>query len=457
MMIRKIHSLINNTETAREIYRFTQESFATWQVSPFLKNWCSEQGFTAAQGSVLILPNEDGSIRGAVIGTTGDDYHDGALAGRLPVGDYILPRPLSLSTALGFVLEQYQFNHFIEDQASHTKARLVVDNADILKRVIALAEGINLTRDLINLPANHLTPIGLEEATQALAARHRAKVEVTEGDALAAEFPAIHVVGRAAEIAPRLIDLTWGEEGPLITLIGKGVTFDSGGLDLKPSSGMKMMKKDMGGAAHVLGLAHVIMALKLPIRLRVLIGAAENAVSAKSMRPLDVIKTRAGIPVEIGNTDAEGRLILADMLHLASDEKPLLMLDFATLTGAARVALGTELPALFANNDILQQDFIKAGAETSDPLWALPLHSPYDSSLDNNDGTLSSTGSTGYGGAITAALFLQRFVQDKAIPWAHIDVMAWNLAPRPGHPKGGEAMGLRAAFKLIEDYALKTS
>jgi leucyl aminopeptidase len=305
---------------------------------------------------------------------------------------------------------------------------------------------------MINMPANHLNPQGMEDEARRLAGKFGAKIKVTVGDTLARNFPAIHTVGRAAESPPRLIDLTWGDKGPAITLVGKGVTFDSGGLDIKPSSAMEMMKKDMGGAAIVLGLARTIMGLRLRVQLRVLIPVAENAISDKSMRPLDVIETAAGIPVEVGNTDAEGRLILADALYLATsgDEKPDMLIDFATLTGAARIAVGTELPAVFSNDDDLSEAFVAAGKKAGDPLWPLPLHAPYDRYLDGGHAALSSTGSSRYGGAITAALFLQRFLASP-VPWAHVDVMGWNLTSRPGHPKGGEAMGLRAALRMIED------
>ncbi|MEC9145996.1 MAG: leucyl aminopeptidase family protein, partial [Pseudomonadota bacterium] len=315
-----------------------------------------------------------------------------------------------------------------------------------------LATGTALCRDLINAPANHMTPAGIEAAARDLAERFGADIEVTSGETLASEFPAINTVGRAAEVGPRLIDMRWGAAGPAVTLIGKGISFDSGGLDLKPSKAMEIMKKDMGGAATVLGLAAALMTADMPIRLRVLVPTAENAVSAKSMRPLDIIDTRAGIPVEVGNTDAEGRLVLADAITLACEEEPDFMIDFATLTGAARVALGTELPALFANDDDTAGDIIRASNEAADPLWRLPLFDAYERHLDGGHAAMSSTGASGYGGAITAALFLRRFA-GKQTNWAHIDVMAWNLGSRPGRPKGGEAMGLRALFTYIEGLA----
>jgi leucyl aminopeptidase len=315
-----------------------------------------------------------------------------------------------------------------------------------------LLAGTYLCRDLINLPPNHLTPAELENQARQLAAAHHADITVHDGDQLASAFPAIHTVGRAAEIGPRLIDMRWGNSGPKITLIGKGITFDSGGLDLKPSKAMEMMKKDMGGAATVLGLATALMTHRTKIRLRVLVAAAENAVSDRAMRPLDVIDTRAGIKVEVGNTDAEGRLVLADALDYALEDRPDFMIDFATLTGAARVALGTELPALFANNQQTADAMLAASRRVADPLWQLPLFDDYDRHLDAGYAALSSTGPSGYGGAITAALFLRRFAGADT-NWAHIDVMAWNLAARPGRPKGGEAMGLRALFDYINTLA----
>jgi len=350
-------------------------------------------------------------------------------------------------------LENYDFSAYRQSSAAPTsKPKLVVSDAAVFDRVEALASATTLVRDLINTPANILTPAGLEAAARDLATAFGANIKVTIGEELAKHFPAINVVGRAAEVPPRLIDLTWGDVGPRITLIGKGITFDSGGLDIKPSSGMEIMKKDMGGAAHVLGLARAVMATALPVRLRVLIPAAENAISALSMRPLDIIDTAAGIPVEVGNTDAEGRLVLADAIHLATQEDNDLLIDFATLTGAARVALGTGLPALFSNDAELGQRLMAHGLKTDDPVWLMPLHAAYDKQLDQGHAALSSTGSSRYGGAITAALFLQRFL-GKPQPWAHFDIMAWNLSARPGHPKGGEAMAMRAVFSLIREMA----
>ena len=444
----------SESDNTRQLHIFTKDEFSSWKesASDALCRWADDHGFTSAKNTSLVLPGPDGSITGAIVGASGDAYRDGAVAARLPQGAYQIDGEDALTTGLGFVLEQYRFDKF-KKSPSTPKTDLVITDQTLCERITAIANGVILARDLINMPANYLTPQGLEDEARSLAKKYDASINVVIGDELAKQYPAIHIVGRAAEVPPRLIDITWdnrdGGAGPVITLIGKGITFDSGGLDLKPSSAMEMMKKDMGGSAHVLGLAYAIMALQLKLRLRVLVPAAENAVSDKSMRPLDVIDTSAGIPVEVGNTDAEGRLVLADAFHLATAEDTDLMIDFATLTGAARVAVGTELPALFVNDNDLGRAFIDAGESVGDPLWLMPLHKPYDRYLDDGHAALSSTGASRYGGAITAALFLQRFLQ-KPVPWAHIDVMAWNLGSRPGHPRGGEAMGLRAALELIE-------
>jgi len=443
--------LVASVPTSRRLFRLDPDEFKAWieKAPAGSQRWADDHGFAARPGSHLIFPGGEGGIGDVIIGKK-DPFTDGANAGGLPPGVYALAvQDDAEEIALGFLLEQYRFDRFRQKKPAQ-KADLIIEDDGLRTRIEAIAGGINLARDLINMPANLLNPQGLEDAARELAETYSARIEVTIGDALKKRFPAIDTVGRAAECPPRLLDLRWGDDGPAITLIGKGVTFDSGGLDIKPSSGMEMMKKDMGGAAHVLGLARVIMALGLRLRLRVLVPVAENAVSSKSMRPLDVIDTAAGIPVEVGNTDAEGRLILADALHLATQEEPALLIDFATLTGAARVAVGTELPALFCNNPELSAELVAAGTATGDPVWPLPLHAPYDRYLEAGHVALSSTGNSRYGGAITAALFLKRFLA-RPVPWAHLDVMAWNLGARPGHPKGGEAMGLRAVFRVIEN------
>lgn len=451
-------TLIAQTRAAKPVTRLDAKDFNAWKKAApeRWKNWLDSNDFSAASGSLLTLPDAGHRIEAAVIGASSDAFADGARASHLVSGDYHLETQdpaLMESFALGWIFEQYRFDRFRKPSSGKGKqARLAIADKALRERVSALAEATYLVRDLVNMPANILNPEGLEKAARDLAERHKAPFSVTKGKALAKRFPAIHAVGRASEVAPRLIDFRWGKRGPRITLIGKGITFDSGGLDLKPSAGMELMKKDMGGAAHVLGLASAIMSLGLGVRLRVLLPVAENSVSSSSMRPLDVIETSAGIAVEVGNTDAEGRLVLADALHLAASEPGKLILDFATLTGAARVALGSELPAVFSNDGNLAERLRRHGDSAGDPVWPMPLHEGYNRYLDQGYAALSSTGSSRYGGAITAALFLRRFVPQKQ-PWLHLDVMSWNLSSRPGHPRGGEAMGLRAAFSLIREMA----
>jgi leucyl aminopeptidase len=308
-----------------------------------------------------------------------------------------------------------------------------------------------MARDLITTPSADMGPAELAAAAQDLAKAHKARVKVIVGDDLLKQnYPMIHAVGRASARAPRLIDLVWGSErDPKVTLVGKGVCFDTGGLDLKPSTGMLMMKKDMGGAATVLAVAAMVMAASLPVRLRVLIPAVENSVSGNAFRPMDVVPTRKGITVEIGNTDAEGRLILCDALFEGGSEKPAMMIDCATLTGAARVALGPDLPALFCNDDDLADALIAAGEQITDPMWRMPLFSNYRRLLDSKVADINNVSSGAFGGAITAALYLKEFVPD-GVPWAHFDMMAWNNTSRPGRPEGGEAQAARAIFNAIE-------
>ncbi len=308
-----------------------------------------------------------------------------------------------------------------------------------------------MARDLITTPSSDMGPAELAAAAQALAKQHKAKITVIVGDDLLKKnYPTIHAVGRASTRAPRLIDLTWGKESdPKVTLVGKGVCFDTGGLDLKAAGGMLNMKKDMAGAATVMAVAAMVMAAKLPVRLRLLVPAVENSVSGNAFRPLDVITTRQGITVEIGNTDAEGRLILCDALAEGASEKPSMMVDCATLTGAARVSLGTDLPALFCNDDALADGLLQTGVEIADPMWRMPLYRPYRRLIDSKVADINNVSTTAFGGAIIAALYLQEFVPDD-VPWAHLDMMAWNNSTRPGRPEGGEAQAARAIFATIE-------
>ena len=452
--------LVETDTAARPLLLMTSDGFHSWlgKSDPATGNWVEASGFIATSGRALLLPGEGGTAIG-ILDSDATLWDASRLSASLPAACWKIEisdtdGPDLGLICLGWALAQYQFTAYRAEAARDIRRLIIPDALSPAerRRLAGLVTGVVFCRDLVNAPANHMDPAGLEDAARHLAARFDAAIEVTKGTALADGFPAINTVGRAAEVGPRLIDMRWGDSGPKITLVGKGITFDSGGLDLKPSRAMEIMKKDMGGAATVLGLAAALMIAEVPVQLRVLVPAAENAVSAKSMRPLDVIDTRAGIPVEVGNTDAEGRLVLADAINLACEEEPDFMIDFATLTGAARVALGTELPALFANRDDTASAIIDAAGQAGDPLWRLPLFDDYERHLDAGNVALSSTGASGYGGAITAALFLRRFA-GRNTNWAHVDVMAWNLGNRPGRPKGGEAMGLRALFTYIEGLA----
>lgn len=452
--------LISESDTSTPLHLIESAAWEGWQsnLGNAEKKWIAAQDFTAKAGSVVICPGKDGQI-GRAIAIIGDTpiWDAAKIATNLPAGPWRIEGFAGANAQIeqiliGWGLSQYHFDNYRNAAENRQPNELIMPQGFESNHVAGLVQGTAFCRDLINTPPNHMHPQGLEEAARNLAQHLGATIDVTSGDTLARDFPAIDVVGRAAEIAPRLIDMRWGTTGPKITLVGKGITFDSGGLDLKPSKAMEMMKKDMGGSATVLGLAAALMTAGIAIQLRILIPAAENAVSERAMRPLDVIDTRAGLKVEVGNTDAEGRLVLADALTLAVEDNPDFLIDFATLTGAARVALGTELPALFCNMDNTANDILAASNAAHDPLWRLPLFDDYERHLDGGYVTLSSTGSSGYGGAITAALFLRRFA-GRNTNWAHIDVMAWNLGSRPGRPKGGEAMGLRSLFTYIESLA----
>ena len=423
--------------------------------------WVKAAGFTAEPGSICLVPGAGGVLARVLAGIDPDDeiWSYAGLPGRLPAGKpggrYALDGEFSpqaaTRAALGWALGSYEFTRY--RKSARRFATLAWPKGVDKGAVQRAMEATYLVRDLINTPAGDMGPAELAEAANTLARRHKAKVTVTTGAALLKKnYPAIHAVGRASSRAPRLIDLRWGAKGPRVTLVGKGVCFDSGGLDLKSAAGMKLMKKDMGGAAHVLGLASMIMAARLRLRLRVLVPAVENSVSGDAFRPGDVLATRKGLSVEIGNTDAEGRLVLCDALAEADREDPELIVDFATLTGAARVALGTDLPAMFCNDDGVAEALLAQGLAARDPVWRLPLHKPYRRLLDSPVADLNNISSGAHGGAITAALFLAEFVRP-GTPWVHFDLMAWNLSSRPGRPEGGEAMALRATYALIEDLA----
>jgi leucyl aminopeptidase len=371
----------------------------------------------------------------------------------LPEGRYRLADGDPGPAMLGWMLGQHRFNDYKTKSDPERGARvLLTQEAVDIDQMVRLAEATALVRDLVDTPAADMGPADLEATARALAKDHGAKVEVTSGDALATGYPMIAAVGQgaASDRAPRLIELRWGKDSaPRFAIVGKGVCFDSGGLDLKPASGMRLMKKDMGGAAHALALAKLVMGAKLPVRLHLLVPAVENSVSATSYRPGDVLSSRKGLKVEIDNTDAEGRLVLGDALAKAGEDEPELMIDFATLTGAARVALGPDLPATFVNDDELAASIEAAAKQVSDPIWRLPLWDGYDEMLKSDLADLSNAADSPMGGAVTAALFLRRFVP-KDTPWAHFDTFAWRPSARPGRPKGGEAMGLRAAFAMLQ-------
>ena len=418
-------------------------------------NWAKANGFEGAAGEVLLVPGADGGVTSALLGV-GDGTGGfaplvtGKLAAALPEGDWtfaIAPEASALA-CLGLVLGGYRFTRYGKKatKAIRFEAPQGVDVASVMRR----AEAVALTRDLVNTPANDMGPDDLERAARDLAQKHGATVDVTSGDdLLAARLPMIHAVGRAAEQAPRLIDMRWGrEDAPKVTLVGKGVCFDTGGLDIKPPSSMLLMKKDMGGAANVLGLAALLMGNGEDIRLRVLIPAVENSIAGNAFRPGDVLPSRKGLTVEIGNTDAEGRLVLADALTLASEEGPDLLIDMATLTGAARVALGPYLPPFFTADEALAAAIAEASAAEADPLWRLPLWADYAANLSSKCADINNVTTDGFAGAVTAALFLQKFVGE-GIAWAHFDVFAWNPQARAHGPAGGEAQAIRALEAVI--------
>ncbi|RBP05037.1 leucyl aminopeptidase [Roseiarcus fermentans] len=415
-------------------------------------------GFKAKPGQIQLLPGEDGRLAGALFGVEAegvgrDPLAAGKLATSLPEGVYRFANPPADAAlaALGFLMALYRYDRFKADAAG--KPRLVAPEGVDADRIERIAEAVAFGRDLVNAPANVLGPGALEQAATRLADDFGAEARVTRGDDLmAANFPLVHAVGRAAAEAPRVVDIAWGRrDAPKVTLVGKGVTFDSGGLDIKPASGMELMKKDMGGAATALALARLVMESGLDVRLRVVTPIVENAVAGGAMRPGDVIVSRKGLAVEIGNTDAEGRLILADALALADEDAPDLMIDFATLTGAARVALGPDLPPFYTDDDALAAAIADAAARARDPMWRMPLWRPYEAMIDGTVGDVSNSGTgAGMAGSITAALFLRRFV-DKAKAWVHFDVYAWNPKARAHGPAGGEIQAARALFELLSE------
>lgn len=456
--MRATRCLVRSRNSAIPLTLVDEAGFLAWKrAAPAAhRRWTEALGFSARPGTSCVLPSPDGSIAQALAGVPASVglWDTAALPGALPAGVYRLdpepPADLATRVALAWSLATYTYETYKKSTAR--PAELVWPAQADRAAVARTAAGVYLVRDLVNAPAEELGPGELAAQARSLARAHGARCTVIRGDDLLAKnYPGVHLVGRAASREPRLIDLRWSgsARGKKITLVGKGVVFDSGGLDIKPAAGMKIMKKDMGGAAHVLALAEMIMAAKLPVRLRVIVPAVENAISGNAFRPLDVYRTRKGLTVEVGNTDAEGRLVLADALAEADGDDPDLLIDFATLTGAARIALGADLPAFFTRDDRLALALGEQATSTADPVWRLPIHAAYRDQLESPVADLNSAPEGGYGGAITAALFLAEFVRP-ATPWIHIDVMAWNQRSKPGRPVGGEAMGLRAVYGLVE-------
>jgi leucyl aminopeptidase len=417
--------------------------------------WLDSAGFKAEPGNWCGLPDADGRLEAYVFGMldSGWLYQLAALPAVLPSGRYRLvsvwTRDSRIQASIGWGLASYKFDRYVKNKREKPVLCLEEDIADAVE---AVSSAQLLVRDLINTPTEDMGPPELAHAAISEADRFDADSSIIVGDDLLSEnYPAVHAVGRAADREPRFVKLTWGERGaPLLALVGKGVCFDTGGLDLKSAAGMILMKKDMGGAAHVLALARLVMQFKLPVRLMVLLPIVENSVSGNAYRPGDVIPTRKGLTIEIGNTDAEGRVILADGLAYACERNPELVIDFATLTGAARIALGADLPPIFSNHLEIAHAIAEAGERVEDPLWVMPLYQPYKKLLKSEIAHLNNVGKTSYGGCITAALFLEHFVTDET-PWVHIDTFGWNQSSRPGRPVGGEALGLRAVFNYLRE------
>ena len=448
----------DNGQAATLIHVTDKSRFEAWlALQPdAVRTAVKAQKFEGGANDIAILPADktgEWSVAAGVTDVSASGlWHLAKLADSLPEGTYRLADYDASEAMLGWMLGQYRYHEYLsEPKLTGPRVLLVKEPARIAMAALQ-ATATALVRDLVNRPAGDLGPNALEVETKRIAKAHKAEVTVTAGEPLETGYPLIHAVGKAAmrEHAPRLIELEWGDpRHPRVAIVGKGITFDTGGLDIKPSTGMRLMKKDMGGAAHALALAELIMAAHLPVRLHMLVAAAENSISGNAMRPGDIIKSRKGITVEIDNTDAEGRLVLADALTKAIEDKAELIIDFATLTGAARVALGPDLPAMFSNDDSVAIGLLAASKAATDPLWHMPLWAPYMEMLDSDIADTSNSGG-GFAGAVTAALFLQKFVPDN-VPWVHLDTFAWRPSSKPGRPKGGEALGLRAVFGYLAE------
>ncbi len=436
------------------IFAVTPAHVELGAIDPIALDWARKAGFKAEPGAVLLIPSEDGHLGGALLGLGANPseapFLTGKLARTLPAGKWhVETAPLTANRlALGYGLGSYRFDRY-KSSAAEAPTLMIPADADAvdIKRQLA---GVFLARDLINTPTNDMGPEALEKAFRALAEHYKATVTTVVGDDLLKQnFPLIHTVGRASAEAPRLLEMRWGKKGHRkITLVGKGVCFDTGGLDIKPASSMLLMKKDMGGAANVMGLALMIMDAKLKVDLRVLVPVVENSISANAFRPGDIYRSRKGLTVQIDNTDAEGRLILADALALADEEETDLIIDMATLTGAARVALGPDLPPFYTDDENLADDLTEASLTVDDPMWRMPLYKGYEKDVTARIADLTNAPSGGMAGSITAALFLKRFVT-KAPSWVHLDIFGWAPVERPHSPLGGEAQAIRALYHLI--------
>ena len=446
----------NSLKTVSALIPLKEFDFENWleALPQGHRQWVEVSGFKAKAGQFCTMPGEGNSAPSCVFGMHNNGWLKqlAPLLKKLPEGIYRLQcnwdREQRLMASLGWGLAAYRFDRYKKNNKS--QAELLLDE-DIDKNVRALCDAQCLVRDLVNTPTEHMGPQQLADAVSGQADQFDGNCDtIVGGDLLTLNYPAIHVVGRASDREPRLVKMSWGDESaPLLALVGKGVCFDTGGLDLKSATGMAQMKKDMGGGAHALALARLVMQHNLPVRLLLLIPAVENSVAGNAYRPGDVIETRKGLSVEIGNTDAEGRVVLSDALACACEQMPDLVIDFATLTGAARIAMGPELTPLFSNHIEVADAIQEAGDEVEDPMWTMPLYQPYRKLIESPIADLNNSGKTSYGGCITAALFLEHFV-DADIPWVHIDTFAWNQADSPGRPQGGEALGLRAVFSYLQ-------
>ncbi|MDR7135415.1 leucyl aminopeptidase [Lysobacter niastensis] len=449
--------LIVNATDALPLHVVTRASFADWRAAQgsTLQAWIDAHGFDGSPVTALMLPGDSGAAA-AVIGVADplDPYSYGHAPYALPARTWTPAATLSAdelaALQLGWGLGSYRFNRYRQPLRAPAQLQLASFDDDMLAQLSASLR----VRDLVNTPTEHMGPDQLEQVVCEIAERFGARIDVVSGDDLLTHnFPAIHAVGRASHRAPRLIALHWGDDAhPHVAIVGKGVCFDTGGLDIKPADGMRNMKKDMGGAAHAIALAELVMERKLPLRITLLVPAVENAIGPNAFRPGEVVATRQGLSVEIDNTDAEGRVILCDALTYAAEQKPALLLDFATLTGAARIALGPDLPALYSNDESVALRWLEAGVQLRDPLWRMPLWRPYLRYLTSTVADIANGGPSRMAGSITAAIYLEGFVPSDQ-SWAHLDVYAWNDNDRPGRPVGGEAQGLRSAYALLKAQA----